>query len=276
MNIMTKRGSEDNVVTYEHYCDTKADLANIPQDQISLGSVAIVLKDEDDSMGIYLANSNKEWISFSTGGSGGGSEMSDISLANLVDVSLANPNDGDTLVYDATSEKWVAQAGDSGGGGSTTLAGLTDVDLSNPTDGQTLVYNATAGKWENGDSGGVMYVHATVNVSQNGEYVVSVEEQIEDILAAIRAGKLLVADVNEGDGVIITSNRYYYLKTANISTEYDEYISFKDIVVASTGESPNSGGEIYMASINYEGSGEEGVDGYWYFDAFSVIIPVNN
>jgi len=76
MNIMTKRGSEDNIVTYEHYCDTKADLANIPQDQISLGSVAIVLKDEDDSMGIYLANSNKEWISFSTGGGGNGGESS--------------------------------------------------------------------------------------------------------------------------------------------------------------------------------------------------------
>lgn len=111
MNIMTKRGSQDNTVIYEHYCDTKADLANIPQDQISLGSVAIVLKDEDDSMGIYLANSNKEWISFSTGGSGGGSNMNDISLANLIDVSLANPNDGDTLVYDAANEKWVAQAG---------------------------------------------------------------------------------------------------------------------------------------------------------------------
>ena len=77
MNIMTKRGSEDNIVTYEHYCDTKADLANIPQDQISLGSVAIVLKDEDDSMGIYLANSNKEWISFSTGGGGDGGTSED-------------------------------------------------------------------------------------------------------------------------------------------------------------------------------------------------------
>lgn len=77
MNIMTKRGSQDNIVIYEHYCDTKADLANIPQDQISLGSVAIVLKDEDDSMGIYLANSNKEWISFSTGGSESESSVED-------------------------------------------------------------------------------------------------------------------------------------------------------------------------------------------------------
>lgn len=70
MNIMNKRGTQDNIVTYEHYCDTKADLANIPKNQITLGSVAIVLKDDDDSMGIYMANSNKEWISFSSGGSG--------------------------------------------------------------------------------------------------------------------------------------------------------------------------------------------------------------
>lgn len=107
---MTKRGSQDNVVTYEHYCDTKADLYNIPQDKITLGSVAIVLKDEGNEMGIYLANSNKEWISFSTGGSGGENNMGDISLANLIDVSLANPNDGDTLIYDGTTNKWIAQA----------------------------------------------------------------------------------------------------------------------------------------------------------------------
>lgn len=68
MNIMTKRGSQDNVVTYEHYCDTKNDMKNIPPNQITLGSVAIVLKDEGNEIGIYLANSNKEWISFSTGG----------------------------------------------------------------------------------------------------------------------------------------------------------------------------------------------------------------
>ena len=117
MNIMNKRGLQDNIVTYEHYCDTKTDLSNIPKNQITLGSVAIVLQDEDGSMGIYIANSNKEWISFSNGGSGNGDEnsMSNISLANLIDVSLANPADGDILVYDGTSEKWVAQT--NGGSG---------------------------------------------------------------------------------------------------------------------------------------------------------------
>ena len=29
MNIMTKRGSEDNMITYEHYCDTVDDMDNI-------------------------------------------------------------------------------------------------------------------------------------------------------------------------------------------------------------------------------------------------------
>ena len=73
-NIMTKRGSQDNVVTYEHYCDTTADLTNIPKNQITLGSIAVVLQDEDGGLGIYIASSNKEWIAVSTssGGAGGG------------------------------------------------------------------------------------------------------------------------------------------------------------------------------------------------------------
>lgn len=99
MNIMTKRGSLDNQITYEHYCDTKADLANIPSSQISLGSIAIVLKDENDSMGIYLANSNKEWISFSNGEGGD-------SITNLLDISLTNPTDGQTLIYNEELGKW--------------------------------------------------------------------------------------------------------------------------------------------------------------------------
>ena len=61
MNIMTKRGQQDNVVTYEHICDTTADLANIDPNYITLGSVAIVLEGTS-GMEIYMANSSKEWI----------------------------------------------------------------------------------------------------------------------------------------------------------------------------------------------------------------------
>lgn len=56
---MTKRGSLDNEITNEFFCDTATDLNNIPSNQINLGSVAVVV----DGMEIYIANSNKEWIS---------------------------------------------------------------------------------------------------------------------------------------------------------------------------------------------------------------------
>ena len=65
---MTKQGSLDNIITYEHYCDTVADLSNIPSSQITLGSVAIVVNDEDEGMGIYIANSQKEWTPISNNG----------------------------------------------------------------------------------------------------------------------------------------------------------------------------------------------------------------
>lgn len=54
---MTKKGSLDNETTNEFFCDTVDDLANIPSNQINLGSVAVVL----DPMQIFIANSNKEW-----------------------------------------------------------------------------------------------------------------------------------------------------------------------------------------------------------------------
>lgn len=82
MNVMTKRGSLDNVITYEHFCDAKSDLANIPKSQISLGSVAIVLNDENNSLGVYIADSSKTWISAmtSTGGSSGSTSVDLISI----------------------------------------------------------------------------------------------------------------------------------------------------------------------------------------------------
>jgi len=61
MNVMTKRGSADNAIIYEHYCDTRADMANIDKNYITLGSVCIVLKGQDNQLEIYLAGSDKQW-----------------------------------------------------------------------------------------------------------------------------------------------------------------------------------------------------------------------
>lgn len=95
MNILVKRGSLDNVITYEHYCDAKADLANIPKNQITLGSTAVVLQDEDGGMGIYIAGSDKEWVAVSTSTNGSGGDV--ISL-DFIHICGNNEYDSVTLV----------------------------------------------------------------------------------------------------------------------------------------------------------------------------------
>jgi len=61
MNIMTKRGSQDNVATYEHYCDTVEDMANISPEYITLGSICVVIKGDNDTLELYIADSNHTW-----------------------------------------------------------------------------------------------------------------------------------------------------------------------------------------------------------------------
>ena len=60
MTIMTKRGIQDNVVTYEHWCDTAADMEKIDPQYITLGSVAVVVNGGTD-LEVYLATSDKTW-----------------------------------------------------------------------------------------------------------------------------------------------------------------------------------------------------------------------
>lgn len=61
MTVMTKRGQTDNVITYEHICDTAADMDTIDPKYITLGSIAIVLKGSA-GLEVYMATSNKEWV----------------------------------------------------------------------------------------------------------------------------------------------------------------------------------------------------------------------
>lgn len=80
---MTKRGSMDNEVTNEFFCDTANDLAKIPATEINLGSVAVVI----DGMEIYIANSNKEWISL---GSSGNTSSDDAESSPIADQGAAD------------------------------------------------------------------------------------------------------------------------------------------------------------------------------------------
>lgn len=61
MIATTQRGQQDNVITYEHICDTQADMQNIDPRYITLGSIAIILKGEV-GLEMYMATSAKEWV----------------------------------------------------------------------------------------------------------------------------------------------------------------------------------------------------------------------
>lgn len=104
MNIMTKRGGLDNIATFEHVCDRKADLDNIPKNQITLGSLAIVLKGENDGLEVYMANSKKEWIllmgSSGSGGGGSGIDLSQdtVDVLHLVEGYTAHDSTGAPIV----------------------------------------------------------------------------------------------------------------------------------------------------------------------------------
>ena len=60
----TMRGNLDNEVTYTHFCDTKADMDDINTNEITLGSVCVILEDEskNDTLQFLLAKSDKTWI----------------------------------------------------------------------------------------------------------------------------------------------------------------------------------------------------------------------
>jgi len=72
--VMTKRGTQDNVATYEHVCDTTADMAAINPQYINLGSICLVINGESGGLEVYISDSNKQWsaISVAAGGGGGG------------------------------------------------------------------------------------------------------------------------------------------------------------------------------------------------------------
>ena len=69
-----------------------------------------------------------------------------VSLDSLTNVDIQNPADGQALVYDSASEKWINS---DEAIGVTSLDALTDTDIQNPASGQVLMYNGT--DWENSE-----------------------------------------------------------------------------------------------------------------------------
>lgn len=58
---MTKRGSQDNIITYEFICDSMNDLAAIDNKYRTIGTVGIVLSGESGGLEVYICGSNKQF-----------------------------------------------------------------------------------------------------------------------------------------------------------------------------------------------------------------------
>ena len=83
---MTKRGSQDNIVTYEFICDAISDMNTIENRYRTIGSVAVVLEGEGGGMEAYIAGSDKQWNNLgSLGASNSGSSSSTGGLSIIPD-----------------------------------------------------------------------------------------------------------------------------------------------------------------------------------------------
>lgn len=83
-------------------------------------------------------------------------------VSALTDVTLTSVQNGQTLVYNTSTSKWVNSTP------SSNLDSLTDVTISSPQNNQTLVYNSSTGAWQNGVGG------STTTVSESAPSTPSV------------------------------------------------------------------------------------------------------
>lgn len=91
-------------------------------------------------------------------------------INDIGDVVITNPTNGQVLMYDSTTQKWV------NGTISTTLSGLTDTQIASLSNGQVLKYNSTSQKWENADEKGGILPHLIV-ISETGSTVTATKGQ---------------------------------------------------------------------------------------------------
>lgn len=116
-----------------------------------------------------------------------------ITVEDLADVEITDIADGQALVYDATSEKWVN--GNVAGGGES-LEDLTDVDITSVSNGDTLVWDSTSEKWVNGSAGGgddILWVEVTYTYdAQTYAQTWTMNKNYSQLKAAYDANKLII------------------------------------------------------------------------------------
>lgn len=174
-------------------------------------------------------------------------------LDDLSDVTLTSPADGQTLVYDSTSEQFVNATPPSG---VTALSQLSDVSLTTPASGNSLVFDGT--EWANDtlDAADIPYAQG-VSVADKLDNVPTF-----DTLTSSDNNKLLGVSVVGSDISVGAVDRVTY---TDISTVSDTVVNAtnKDIYTTYL----NKGVYILNASVLWKTSGTaQGLGIYIYSD----------
>jgi len=101
-------------------------------------SVGIIITKADGTTPSMTLNTEAEKIE-----SESGAPSAELALDGLTDVDVATATDGQALVFDAVSGKWLAETVET----AVALAELTDVTIGTPQNGNALIYNSTTSKW---------------------------------------------------------------------------------------------------------------------------------
>ena len=145
------------------------------------------------------------------------------SLVGLTDTDINNPTNGQTLIYNSTSQKWENQ-----NGGSASLSGLSDVDLTTPTEGQVLTYDSVNQEWVNADAaagGG-----STITVKTSESFLYGLNVHISDGTSYVTAtfsntGVAVFENVLMTGQLSITSQQYSTTLNAPYYGKYEAILS---------------------------------------------------
>lgn len=251
----TVRDREGNIISGPTTVDTTLTPNIIPgstettdEETGNITTVVVTIYSIEAKAGFWT-NSFISALGLNPDGGGGGTTL----LADLLDVNISNPTDGQALVYNGTSERWENKTigGGGGGGGATSFADLDDVSFNNLANGQVPVYNATSGKWENQTIGGGSGTLTSIGLVMPTGFTVSP--------ATLTANGSFTVGFDSGYSLPTTSKQsqwddaYTFAQNSGFGTPANNYIPITlgstTVNVLTSGGGGGGGGAEYLTDL---------------------------
>lgn len=152
-------------------------------------------------------------------------------LANLVDIALSSPSNGQVLKYNSSTQKW-ENANESGGGGSSSLVDLSDTSIVLPGNGQVLIFDSATSKWKNQSLPAVDGKDVSYDNTDSGLTASNVQDAIDEVNTEVGT-KASTTDVNNKHKVttlsISTSDWTTDITSQSGTTLYKKQVSLNHV-----------------------------------------------